>query len=298
MAQEQDNKIKQIDLTAIVKLMLKYKKAYLIGLPATFIIACLYIVCIPRYYNSSTMLAPELSSFSGGSLGDIASSFGIDLGNTQQGADAILPDLYPDLMNSNSFICRLSNVRVKTIDNKINTTYYDYIATKQEKPFWSGFISLLRKPFETKDKFPAPKGNKLNPQWLNREQTAVIDAIRSSLSCNIDKKTYAITIAVEAQDPLICATIADTVRSLLQQSITQYRTKKARNDYEYYKKLCSEAKSKYERARQTYGSYADANTDIILPSFKSKEEDLENEMQLLYNTYSTMATQMQQAQAK
>ena len=67
---------------------------------------------------------------------------------------------------------------------------------------------------------------------------------------------------------------------------------------QYYQKLCSEAKEKYEKVRRTYGSYADANQDVILESYKLKENDLENQMQLLYNNYIALQTQVQQAQAK
>ena len=44
--------------------------------------------------------------------------------------------------------------------------------------------------------------------------------------------------------------------------------------------------------------YADANQDVMLASYKAKEEDLENEMQLKYNIYTAMSTQMQAAAAK
>jgi uncharacterized protein involved in exopolysaccharide biosynthesis len=103
---------------------------------------------------------------------------------------------------------------------------------------------------------------------------------------------------VETQDPLICKTIADSVRTRLQQFITEYRTSKSRNDLDYYKKLTAEAKQAYEKARQLYGSYSDANTDIILESYRAKKDDLENDMQLKFNTYSTMNTQLQAAKAK
>ena len=86
--------------------------------------------------------------------------------------------------------------------------------------------------------------------------------------------------------------------SYLQKYITEYRTSKARRDVEYYKKLTQEAKIKYQKVRQLYGSYSDANVDVILESFKSKTEDLENEMQLKFNTYSALNNQLQTAQAK
>ena len=87
-------------------------------------------------------------------------------------------------------------------------------------------------------------------------------------------------------------------KASVQRYITNYRTSKARVDLEYYKKLAAEAKHDYERARQLYGSYSDANTDVVLQSFRSKQDDLENDMQLKFNTYSVLSTQLQQAKAK
>ena len=84
----------------------------------------------------------------------------------------------------------------------------------------------------------------------------------------------------------------------LQAAITDYRTKKARIDLQYMQKLFSEAKQQYDQARRLYASYADANLDVNLQSFKSKENDLENEMQLKYNIYTTLVEQLQLARAK
>ena len=60
----------------------------------------------------------------------------------------------------------------------------------------------------------------------------------------------------------------------------------------------SKRRNSNEKARRLYGGYADANSDVILESFRSKQEDLENDMQLKYNTYSTLNTQLQAAKAK
>ena len=95
-----------------------------------------------------------------------------------------------------------------------------------------------------------------------------------------------------------CKTIADSICSQLQEFITNYRTNKARIDLKYYTKLAADAKLDYERARQRYGSYSDANMDVVLESYRSKQEDLENDMQLRFNAYSTINTQLQAAKAK
>ena len=84
----------------------------------------------------------------------------------------------------------------------------------------------------------------------------------------------------------------------LQNFITDYRTRKARVDVDYYQKLTNEAKKDYEAIREKYVNSADANTDVILESVRAKVEDMENEMQLKYDAYTTLDKQLQAAKAK
>ncbi len=296
--ENKEEHLKQIDVLAIAKEMKKHKKLYLIALPVTFVLSCLLILCVPRYYTSTAKLAPEISSFSSSSLGDIASSFGFDLGGSAANGDAIFPELYPELIESNDFMVGMFDVKVKSKDGSINTTYYDYLATKRQTPWWSKAYNSLKQLFDTPDSTPVSKNGKANPFQLTRRQDQIARLMSKNIKCNIDKKNYVISITVEDQDPLICATLADTVQAKLQDFITAYRTKKAKKDLEYYKKLSSDAKSKYERIRQQYGSYSDANQDVVLESYRLKANDMENEMQLLYNTYTSLQAQVQQAQAK
>lgn len=296
--ENKEEHLKQIDVLAIAKEMKKHKKQYLIALPVTFVLSCLLILCVPRYYTSTAKLAPEISSFSSSSLGDIASSFGFDLGGSAANGDAIFPELYPELIESNDFMVGMFDVKVKSKDGSINTTYYDYLATKRQTPWWSKAYNSVKQLFATPDSTPVSKNGKANPFQLTRRQDQIARLMSKNIKCNIDKKNYVISITVEDQDPLICATLADTVQTKLQDFITAYRTKKAKKDLEYYKKLSSDAKSKYERIRQQYGSYSDANQDVVLESYRLKANDMENEMQLLYNTYTSLQAQVQQAQAK
>lgn len=298
---EEENKggqVKQIDIVAIARSMRQHKKLYFITLPIVLVISSLLIVCVPRYYSSTAKLAPELASFNSSSLGDLASQFGFDLGTSSSNGDAIFPELYPDLIESNDFLTSLFDVKVASLDGTIHTTYYDYLATKQQAPWWKMAMNSVKSWFAKKDTTAYNKNTKINPFRLTKKQDEIARSIANKVSCTVDKKNYVISISVQDQDPLICASMTDTVQARLQQFITEYRTSKARKDLNYYKKLCADAKNKYEKVRQTYGSYADANQDVLLESYKLKENDLENEMQLLYNNYTAMQTQVQQAQAR
>ena len=297
----EDNKeLKVIDLGLIIKRIWARKKLFLIVIPIVFLLSCAYILCIPRYYTSSLSLAPEMAgsgSGMGGTLGSLASSFGIDLGNMET-TDAINPLLYPDLMDDNGFVMGLSKVRVKSMDGAIDCSYYEYIDKKQEMPWWGETVAKIKGWLAPKPEPRKGAGGESNPYFLTNKQDDVINSIKNNIAIAVDKKTGVISISVEAQDPLICKSVADSVKERLQIFITNYRTNKARIDAEYYKKLADNAKKDYEKSRRKYGSYADANTDVVLESLKAEQNDLENDMQLKYNTYTSLTTQYQAAAAK
>lgn len=291
-----------IDLRLLLKKIVRRRKLFFIILPIVFLLSSLLIISVPRTYTTNIKLAPETenSIAAGGSLNSIASSFGIDLSNMQT-SDAISPMLYPDLVDDNGFIAGLFPIKVRTADGSISTTYYDYLKTYKKYAWWEKAIAWLKKLL------PQPTENVTRSQGLNqpfdayntsRQDDNLMKSIRKDISIDVDKKYGVITINVSSQDPLICKTIADSVKDHLQVFITQYRTNKARLDEAYYHKLMMEAKQAYTKTRQTYGRYADANEDVILQSYKAKQEDLENEMQLQYNTYSMLNTQWKAAKAR
>ena len=100
------------------------------------------------------------------------------------------------------------------------------------------------------------------------------------------------------QDPLVSATLADTVVSRLQNYITDYRTNKARKDLEYAELLNEEAKDNYYKAQQKYADYLDRNNGLILHSAQTTRERLQNEATLAFNLYNQTAQQVQVAKAK
>lgn len=294
----EEKAIKQIDFAKIIKVIFNNKRRLAINVSIAFVISSLFIICIPRTYDCTVKLAPEMSSMSTSSLGAVASSFGIDLSSgLGNSTDAIIPELYPDLMSSTQFKVSLFDVKVKTVDGKLQTTYYDYIRNHQKAPWWSHItnwlISLL--PIDNDKK---GNDNSVNPFELSKAQHEVMGTIKNNIACKVDKKTMVISITVIDQDKLICATMADSVKNRLQAFITDYRTNKAREDLAFTEKLYKESKKRYDKARQLYSSYADANDGLVLQSFKSKLEDLENEMQLQYNAYSMVSTQLNAARAK
>ena len=282
-----------IDFGKIFKDLLNHKMLYVKVLPVAFVLAAVYALSLPNFYSCTVKLSPEMGGSKGGSssLASLASSFGVNLGSTGAGTEALFPTLYPELMNSVDFKTALFPVKVTRESDGKTFTYYDYLMNEQKSPWWNGVFHI----FSDKE---VEKLSNVNPFKLTKEQTDIVKAINKNVVCDVDKKTMVITINVTDQDPLICATMADSVKTRLQKFITDYRTSKVRVDLAYNQKLYKEAKSRYEKARQRYAEFSDANQDVILQAVQTKLTDLENEMQLQYNIYQQVVGQLQQAEMK
>jgi len=298
MEEKKTNSSDIIDLRVIFQKIWDKKKLFLYKVwPITFILACIYILGVPRYYTSDAKLAPEMgNSIANGTLGSIASSFGFDLSEMQT-SDAITPLLYPDLMEDNGFVAGLFNIKVVSQDGEINTTYYEYLKKHQKTSIWSYPIKWIKSMLPKSEAKGGAKGQ-FDPYYLSKSDDDIASSIRSNIQFSIDKKTGVISISTKAQDALICKTLADSVSVHLQDFITEYRTNKAHVDYEYYRQLTEKAKDDYEKVRRQYASMADANTNIALRSVELKLQDLENDMQLKFNAYTTISNQLEAAKAK
>lgn len=293
--EENKKELKVIDIIDIAKKLWAKKKLFAKTLPIAFVVSYIYILGFPRYYKTDIKLAPEIEGASiSSTLGSLASSFGFDLENMQSN-DAITPLLYPDLMEDNGFVTSLFNVQVESKDGSIKTSYHDYLEKHQKTVIWLVPFDWFSNLFKKEEK---EETRNLDPYYLSKNEDNIAGSIRDKIKIDFDKKTAVISITIKDQDALICKTIGDSVKARLQDFITNYRTSKARNDYEYYLKLTMEAKQEYEKARQRYGSMADANSKVALKSVELKLEDMENDLQLKYNAYTTISNQMQASKAK
>ena len=294
-----------IDYGKLFKDLMKYKKKYFKVLFITFVATCIISVSIPGKYKGTVTLSPEMSgSKSTGGLAALASSFGVNLkGALGNSTEALFPTLYPDLMNSTEFKAGLFAIPVTIEGDKDagepdrTMTYYEYLKDEQKKAWWSAaiwgsikwLVSLIKGEEESEPET-------IDPFRLTEKQTEIMMVLDKKIICDVDNKTMVISIEVTDQNPVICATMADSVKVRLQKAITDYRTSKARVDLEYNKKMFAEAKQRYEKATDAYVRFADGNQKVFLQTVRQKTSKLEDEMQLQRTIYQQLASQVQQAE--
>lgn len=292
-----ENESDVIDLKRIFSLLWSNRKKFYKLWGLVFILTYGLLLFVPRYYTTTTRIAPELgSAMDMGSLGDLASSIGLNFGDASH-SDAISPLLYPDLMDDNGFVAKLFDIHVTSVDGEIDTTYHDYLAKYQKYAFWKKWMGKLKKLIIKKNEIKGSQGE-YDPYYVSRKEDGLMKLIRSNISFQFDKKTFVVTIKVKAQDPLICRQVADATRIKLQDFITEYRTTKARFDLEYYQKLADDTKSEYEEACIKYSRYADSHLNMSMSTYNNQLDNLQKEMEQKYTSYTAVITQKEAAKAR
>ena len=285
-----------INFAKIFKTLWAGRVTYYKVLPAAFLLAAICAISLPNYYNCTVKLSPELSgSKKAGGLASLASSFGVNLGTSGAGTEALFPTLYPDLMSSVDFKASLFEVKVTREEDNQTFTYYDYLMNEQKTPWWSAGMKAFFSLFNSKEEM---QKTKVDPFRLTAEQTGIVKTIDKNVVCDVDNTTMVITIDVTDQDPLICATMADSVKTRLQKFITDYRTSKARVDLEYNKKMLVEARAKYDQARDRYAAFADSHRAVISQTARMKVADLQTEMEMRSQILQQVIAQLQEAEMK
>ena len=66
----------------------------------------------------------------------------------------------------------------------------------------------------------------------------------------------------------------------------------------FTEKLFDEAQGNYYEAQQKYAHFMDGNQNIIMQSFRTEQERLQNEVNLAYGVFTQVAQQLPVAKAK
>lgn len=301
----QEEEEQEIDLMEYARKLWESRKTLLIASGIAAVLGVVIALTTPRQYTVTVTLAPESGKSGGGSLSGIASMLGMGGFSMGSDADALNVMLYPNIVSSTPFILDLMDTPVKTIDEKQpDTTLTGYLTEYTKKSLMGTVISL---PFKAiggvislfKAEEPEVTGpGTIDPFQLTKDQAKIAEGIKKLIVANVDKKTGITTVSVTMQDPMVAAMLTDTVLLKLKQHITKYRVSKAEDDCKYWENINNQRRDEYYAKQKEYAEYVDANKNVVLQSVQIEQERLQNDMQLAYQVYSNVATQLQMARAK
>lgn len=299
-----ENKSRMQELIADAKVLRKcfrfvWKKRYtyiyysIIGIILSLIVS----FSIPKTYKSSVLLAPEIAeSELGSSVANISSMVGVDLGGSQ---DAYTVDLYPKIVSSVDFSLALSNIKVKTSEMDTETTYYNYLLKHDEYPWWN-YPAIWIKALISKvvGKNEQGLGNESKLRYITKQENAICEKIKSRVHFSIEQQVNIISVTVYDHNPEVASIVADSVVEHLNNFILDYRTSKARKQYEYASELCDSTRLNYLNVQDTFVQYVASHMSVKSPLQQAEMEFLAKEVELAYQSYSTAQLEKQMAQAQ
>lgn len=255
---------------------------------------------LPKTYQVNISISPESGVTGASGLSGIASMFGLGGASTGFGEDALTFNMFPEIVKTNPFALEMLQIPIQT-QKEDSIILYDYLNT-EKKPWWSyvmgvpgmligGIKSLFTE--EQKDSIKA-----IDPFRLTPEQSGRIGMLKKILEVETDKKSNMTKVTVSLQDPLAAAVVADSAVHKLQEYITDYRTRKAKQDYDFQLSLCEQYKKEYFEAQQEYAKFADANRNVILQTVTSEKERLQKNLTLAEQIYSQSMGQLQVLRGK
>ena len=298
--QPQYEEEQEIDIMELISKLWKKKAMIIKWCIVGAVVGVIAGFSIPKTYSSSVTLAPETQQRTNSSVSSIASMMGVNLNNS---VDAISVDMFPDVVHSTPFIVELFDlpVQFEWKGEMVNTTLLDYMLEYQKTPWWTpvmqapfkalGWVMSMGKDKDIEESTAGP----LDPTNLPKKERGVVKFFSENIMVNVDKKTGKTSMSLQMQDPRVVATVLNAVVENLKEYMSDYRTSKARQDVENLSQICNERKADYYKAQQAYAKFVDANKNVILQSAQAERDRLQQEMNLAYQVYSQVATQLEGA---
>ena len=290
----------EIDIMELISKLWKKRSMIIKWCIAGAIVGLVVGFSIPKTYTASVTFAPEMQQKTSSGVSSIASMMGVNLNNS---VDAISVEMFPDVVHSTPFIVELFDIPVtfERKDSVITVPLVEYMKEYQRSPWWSIVIKVPFKLFGwcmdlvTPDKEEVVCDGTLNPHNLPKEERDIVKYFAENILIDVDKKSFKTQMSIDMQDPYVVATVMDAIIENLKDYMSGYRTSKARQDVENLEVICEQRKSDYYKAQQTYANYIDSNKNVILHSAQADRERLQQEMNLAYQVYSQVATQLEGA---
>ena len=298
--ENKQQEISEIDLVTLFHKLIRKRKSLYKAIGAGIIAGAIIGFSLPKTYQVDVSLSPESGVSATSGLSGIASMFGLGNASAGFGEDALTFNMFPEIVKTNPFVLEMLQIPIQTQKGDC-VILYDYLDT-EKKPWWShimgapGILIGGIKSFFKEEQKDSVKV--IDPFRLTPEQNGRIGMLKKILEVETDKKSNMTKITVSLQDPLAAAIVADSAVHKLQEYITDYRTRKAKQDYDFQFNLCEQYKKEYFEAQQEYAKFADANRNVILQAVTSEKDRLQKNLSLAEQIYSQSMGQLQVLRVK
>lgn len=286
-----------IDLMQLIRILWS-NKIRIARNTATIVLIGVFIAFTLRkeYTSESKLLPAGESSIKGiGGLGGLANLAGVDLGLNS--SNTIGPDVYSDLTESISFQKELIYKKIECNKSDSLVTIKDYFEFYLKPTIYDYLVDYTIKLPDRlkKGSNPVNREGKASEAmfFISIEEWNTVNICKSRISVDIDKKTNVITVTSVMPEPKMAAKVNSHVIELLTKNIIDAQTRKTRVNLTFLEERLSAAKQKYENLQNQMAKFITSNRNLSSPFVTYRQELIQNELDLGYEVYKNLATQVE-----
>ena len=270
-------------------------------------------------YQGNVVVLPELGSSSTPSLSANIAGLSSLLGVTSSGSQTggFGPDLYQEIIESQPFLSELVTTKFAGITKtKDSITLLSYFKEGEHRNVVSASFAFVKEipdniqalftrssslasvneiDFIKKEITPALlRANEVPPiVQIDGAKMNVMNIVKNRVK--IEMKGREITISVKMPEPILSAEVCKLVLEKLIEYVSTYKTAKQRDNLAFLQQTKAEAELKYKQAQQNVAGFKDNSMGVIFQSVQTREQVLQNEMNLAFSVYNQFAMQVEQA---
>lgn len=295
----------EIDIVWLIRYVWSKRKIIIYTTVPMFLICMVVFLCKPKQYNSTASILPISggSSISGG-MSMLASMAGVNLKKPSQ--NVITPDLYPAVARTTPFMRKLMSVPLKWKDNDTIMSTYEY--AERLKPSVLDYIkaytiglpatiaNAINPPINPAiDAALAAEDKELNYLVLSSTERKAIGLLSKMVSVEEDAKIDAINVSATCEVPEQAAVLASSALDILQEIITEYKTKSSSQTLGFLEERYESTRQDYEKVREQFFSYKDSHRNMIDERVDVRYQELSDQYQISYQILKNLAGQIEEA---
>ena len=298
----------EIDLIEIVKTIWA-GRGLILKVTAVFFVVGLVIAFGSKVeYEASCKLMPESQEGTKpnlGGLGGLAGLAGINL-NLGSTSGSLTPELYPQIAQSIPFILKIIKEPIHFEKQDTTISSYNFF-TEIEKPAITSYIikytiglpsEIKSWIFSQKEVVQIKKAEKQDIIRFSKKEHNLISAFKRKIIVEVDSKTGIIKIGSVMPDPIAAAELSKLCVDLLTEYVISYKTEKAKKNLDFIEQRCSESKKEFEKSQKKLAIFSDRNKNVVTSIAQTELQRLQNEYNVNFEVYKSLATQLEQAKIK
>ncbi len=297
----------EIDLVELAKLIWA-RRRFIVKVTSIFFVLGLIIAFTSKVeYEATCKLLPESQEGSIpdlGGLGGLAGLAGFDMSSLGGSSSGVLtPELYPEIVRSTPFVVELLHTPFyfEKLDTTISSLqYFKYL----DKPSLFGYILgyTIGLPGKIKSLFSSRTEDLVtsesNITRFSKEEWGLIKEYRERFSVSVEVETGIISVEAKLPDPNAVAQVTQTLIESLTERVINYKIEKLQKNLEFVKEQMVEAEQVYESRQKQLARFSDRNRNITTSMIQTEYQRLQNELNIAFEVYKGLATQLEQAKIK